>query len=181
MAKVAKATQADNEPALRAGKSGGTVTVACKLPAGLRLRVFEMVDVSHPIFGGGVKIVKEARQVSDDVFVRGTSAPAGQNLPYAVVGGYALTHGIDRDFFERWLEQNRDSDVVRNGLIFAADGRDHAEGRAGDLKETRHGAEPLDMSMRIARGPDGTERRVVNDRRVNAIPGGMAVTPTDLK
>jgi hypothetical protein len=43
----------------------------------------------------------------------------GQDITYQIADGAALTHGVDADNFAKWLEQRKDTDMVRNGLVFA--------------------------------------------------------------
>jgi hypothetical protein len=61
-------------------------------------------------------------------------------------GKFALTHNVDADLWARWLEQNRDLELVVNGLIFAFDSskRDHIVGTCKDHKHLRTGFEAID-------------------------------------
>ena len=96
----------------------GTVVVACKITNGLILRLFEMADTPevHP---NGFRTIQKARQKGDPVKIAGYAHDI-MHVPKAPIsGGYALTTGVDADFWEEWLDQNRDADYVRNGLIFA--------------------------------------------------------------
>lgn len=119
----------------------GTVTVACKLPNGLRLRVFKPTTVSEPVMGGGTKEVTRYDQDGADVVVRGTATPAGVALVNSL-SGYALTT-IDADFWAKWKEQNKDHDAVKNGLIFASAKPDEVKGVAKECEKVRSGLEPL--------------------------------------
>lgn len=38
-----------------------------------------------------------------------------------MVNGATMTR-LPRDLWDKWLEQNKDSDIVRRGLIYALDG-----------------------------------------------------------
>jgi hypothetical protein len=69
------------------------VTIMCKLPNGILLRLFGERRTFH---------------------VKGPAKRYGRS-----VGGYALTPNIPRVFWLAWLEQNKAFDAVRNGLIFA--------------------------------------------------------------
>lgn len=128
------------------GKSK-TVTVGCKLPHGLQLRLFKMVEFVEPVLGGGTRTGKRAEMVGSVVKINGYAAPFGERPQNQVVGGltgYALTFGVDREFFEEYLRQNRDSDVVKNGLLFAADGEQRARDIAKERRGVKNGLEPLD-------------------------------------
>lgn len=141
-------------------KSSKTVTVACKYGPGLLLRVFKFVK--QPVPGpGGVRDEDVAMQVGDAVQINGPAAPVRQQSPHDVSGGFALTHNVDADFMKLWFEQNKTSDLVKNGLIFVAPSRADARDRAEDHKDTRTGIEPLDMSTKR----EG-DRDVVKDIRV---------------
>src|ERR1700681_2652555 len=126
-------------------RSRDTVTVACKLPRGIFLRLCRMEDSAEqsPM---GIKTVKVARWYGDQVRINGVAAqnnPAPGNSAFAQTGGYALTPDVDREFFETWLQQNADADVVRNELIFAhgtdADVRRHTR----ENEKVRSGLEPI--------------------------------------
>ncbi len=98
-----------------------TVTVACKAPNGIFMRLFEMKPHVEPVLGGGTREVHQAVQVGPMVKINGYAAEAGK-MPASgaeVIKGYALTPGVPADFFEEWLKQNQDHDLVLNGLIFA--------------------------------------------------------------
>lgn len=119
----------------------GTVTVACKIPNGLRLRVFKETKVQEPVMGGGTKEVPRFDQDGPEVVVRGPAVPFGQTLQFAA-SGYALTT-VDAEFWAKWREQNKDHDAVKNGLIFASAKSDEVRGIAREREGTRSGLEPL--------------------------------------
>lgn len=130
---------------VKSGKSGAKVTVACKLATGLVLQLFEMRDSMENVAGGGSRLVKIAHAVGEPVTVRGAATPFGVQKP--LVGGYALTPNVDKDFFDEWMRQNKEHAAVKNGMIFAHESRDHVEGMAQEKAELRSGQEPLDMTM----------------------------------
>lgn len=117
-----------------------TVTVACKLPAGVVLRVFEMIDHTEPVLGGGVRATKLSRETSR-VTIKGTAVPFGKAPPGEGLGGYALTYGVDAALWEAWYHANQNSDLVRNKLIFAHEDSDKVSGAAKDLAENESGME----------------------------------------
>ncbi len=126
------------------------VTVACKLPNGLILRTFRFETFQRPVIGGGIREVKEALPTGQQFKIHGNTAPYAQPLLDAngdsimLEQSFALTPDIPKDFWELWLEQNKDSAVVKNGLIFAS-GK-HLEVRAMSKahRDQRHGLEPID-------------------------------------
>jgi hypothetical protein len=62
---------------------------------------------------------------------------------YPVIGGYALTPGVPRAFWEQWLEQNKDADYVKNKLIWAHHERKSVESWARDHKDVKCALEPI--------------------------------------
>lgn len=121
----------------------GTVTVACKLPNGLLLRVFQMVDSNEPVMGGGWRDVKRAEPFGEQVHIKGYALPANMQGIGLHVGGYALTPNVDADFWELWLNQNRDADYVRNGLIFAHEKKADAIAESKEKAQVWDGMGPL--------------------------------------
>jgi hypothetical protein len=126
---------------------GDTVTVGCKLPNGLLLRVFKMVEGTEPVLGGGTRKTKTAVQAGETVKINGFALPRGPDFDpdraHLVVGGCGLTHGVDADFFHEWMGQNKDSDIVKNGLIFAHASSESARAEATEKKAEVSGLEPL--------------------------------------
>lgn len=154
VAKAAEVADSNARAAKRGAKVSGKVTVACKIEGGLLLRIFGWQDEDRPVMGGGTKVVKTSVQIGEPVRVRGPSAPYGKVPVVPVVGGYGLTSGVDAQFWEKWLEQNRDHDAVRNKLIYACASPETAHGMAEDRSEILSGLQPLvpDTDRRIPRG-----------------------------
>lgn len=136
-------------------RAGAKVTVACKLPHGLLLRTFEMGSRMIPAGPIGVVKIEQAVVRGEPVRINGTAVPFGK-IPNFIItpSGYALTAGVDKDFFDLWLAQNKDSDVVSKGLVFAHESNDHVRGMAEDRKDFRSGLEPLDPNgdKRVPKG-----------------------------
>lgn len=130
------------------GKAGGRVTVACKLPHGLLLRVFRMIEQHEPVMGGGTRTSKVAQQMGEAVRINGCRVPHGETAPFIIAGGYALTPNVDSDLFDLWIEQNKDADAVKNNLIYAHARQDGAQDWAREHKATRSGLEPINPDKR---------------------------------
>lgn len=131
----------------RQASKGATVTVACKIPNGLKLEVFEEREVHEPLFGGGTKLVKRFERTGKPgtfYTVRGPRLPFGVPPTFPIVGGFALTPGIPKDFWDKYCEQNQDSDAIRNGLLFAHESLDKVQGRCREFRGNKSGLEPLD-------------------------------------
>ena len=134
--------------------AGPTVTVACKIPNGLFLRIFDFAEHSEPVMGGGTQTVKRAVQKGAQIKVNGPAVPFGKVPDFMQAGGYALTPGIDKEFFDKWLEQNADLDAVRNRLVFASEKAETTIKRAEDGASILSGLHPInpDKDARIPRG-----------------------------
>ena len=113
-------------PTTKSGRAGQKVTVACKHPPGIVMRVFEWNEEDVPVFGGGVKRQQVARPTGDQVVIHGPGHPFGELPRFAMEGGYALTTNVDAEVWDTWYEQNRHSDLVKNNVIKAYEKPDMA-------------------------------------------------------
>ena len=75
-----------------------TVTVHCALPSGIVLHVDELVR-DHPLAMPGQLM---ARRKTLTVVLR-----------------YGANEGIDAEFYNKWLEQNKDGPIVRSATVAA--------------------------------------------------------------
>lgn len=125
----------------------GTVCVACRMPNGLRLKIWDFHEVEDQVIGGGVRMRKKAH-VSvkpgrpQEVVLKGFSRPIGA-MDTPIVAGYALTHNVDAEFWNEWLKQNAESDLVKNSIVFASEKPEIVERKAKEHKSTLSGLEPL--------------------------------------
>lgn len=127
------------------GKGATRVTVACKLPHGLTMRLFKMEPFVEPVVGGGTRESKMPVVVGEPVTLKGYRAlPFGVVPKAQIAGGYAITTGVDKDFFEEWMRQNKDSDIVKNKLVFAHVARESVEDFGRENEKRVNGLEPLD-------------------------------------
>jgi hypothetical protein len=135
--------------------STATVTVACKLPHGLILRVFEMEEIEVQLLNGPPKKVKQAKELAKRFFVNGFSHAQNRAPDYEIVGGiplangtpnggYALTPGVPKDLWDLWWEQNKTSAMARNGLIWAMESRNDVGAKAADGAKIKSGLERMD-------------------------------------
>jgi hypothetical protein len=90
------------------------VTVGCKLPHGLHLDV------------AGQRIT-----------LLGTNASN-------VIGGHGITENVDKELFEKWLSDNKDSAAVTGGFIFAHGKVENVKAEAKEKKANKNGFEGLD-------------------------------------
>jgi hypothetical protein len=131
--------------------STNTVTVACKLPHGLILRVFDMVESSEPMFGGGWRTITKAAERPERVTLNGFARHLEKVPDHEIVGGYGITHDVPKDFWDHWYAQNKDSDFIKNNLIFANDRSLHATAEAKEKLRVRSGFEAIDPENLPAR------------------------------
>lgn len=150
-------------------KSSATVTVACKYPGGLILRRHVMRPKTELVMGGGTREVQEAIATGEQYVVNGPSREPGK-MPFErsqsgvavkgtqvdVTSGFALTHNVPKDLWESWLEANKDSAIVRNGLIFAHAQASSVKAQGRDHEKQRSGLEPIDPN-RPGRGIEMAE------------------------
>lgn len=125
----------------------GTVTVACRMPNGLRLRIWDFHEVEDQVIGGGVRMRRKAHISTkpgraNEVVVKGSSVPIGA-MDNRIIGGYGITSGVDADFWNEWLKQNAESDLVKNHIVFASEKPEILERKATEHKNTLSGLEPL--------------------------------------
>ena len=118
----------------------GTVTVGCRLPSGIILRLYE-VD-SEGLSTGVVKAEKRLQ---------------GANSPSATLG-VGLTSDVDADFWDAWTKQNSTFQPFLQGHIFGYARADQTLGVAKEASESnvQSGMQQLDTdSGKDARMPEG--------------------------
>lgn len=98
-----------------------TVTVACKIPAGLHLEMPDRSDAR-----------KKVRFT-----IKGSSGSR-------VIGGYGLTENVPADFFAEWMKSHADQPYVKKGMIFAQERLNMVEGQAREQAAIKSGFERLD-------------------------------------
>jgi len=123
---------------------GETVSVACKLPHGLVLRIFNICEIDVPVMGGGFKKEKQAQERDEAYVVHGWSHAQNAAPHCTIIGGYAITEGIPKQHWELWLSQNKNSDMVKNHLIFAQNTVASVKDQSKEHAEQRSGLERLD-------------------------------------
>jgi hypothetical protein len=138
-----------------------TVVIACKLPHGIIIRDQEETIVHENVMGGGTRKVKLYRPVGPRIRVKGPVVPDAFIRSVEVVGGYAITEGVDADVFGRWMNWNKDAPYVVNKLIYGHEDRDNVLGWAREHGDVRSGVEPLDVTMKTHNG-----RQVYADERI---------------
>lgn len=140
-------------------RTGETVTVALNHPAGIIMRVFEMVKDYEPVLGGGQREIQKAEMRGEPIRLNGNAVGKGFIPSWRVVAGFALTPGVPKEFWDLWCEQNKDLPLLKNHLICAYPSIDGATAMAEERAGLRSGLEPIvpDNDPRI---PKNNGRRI---------------------
>jgi hypothetical protein len=132
--------------------SGRKVTIACKLPIPwIDLSISKLVEKNLPGLNGS-KVVKEAIRTGEFIRVRGTAYPRAGAIPDGfpdkpmMMNGFALTANVDEDKWLAYLNESggRNSEVVKNGLLFAYPNISDVKSRTLEMRDVKTGLEPLD-------------------------------------
>jgi hypothetical protein len=126
-----------------ASTSASTVTVASKLPFSLRLQLQKKLSRTEDAFGGGVREVVSRIKDGRTLVIEGCSRPVGVDSEKQLVGGFALTHNVDAEFWNTWLAENGEFPPVEKGLIFATPKAGGTESEARDRRSLISGFEPV--------------------------------------
>lgn len=129
--------------------SARTVIVCCKVPNGMRLQLQKETQVREPKADrSGYEIATYMTPTGRPIFVNGPAYPVGtppDGFPRQpeIEGGYALTFGIPREFWDKWLKQNEKASYVESNMIFACASVDDAKAKGRENEKRLSGLEPL--------------------------------------
>lgn len=105
--------------------SNETVSVASKLSFPLKLQLFRKVKRTIQAHGGtSVEEIFEpilsTKSKPSSFVIRGNAYNKymGDNGKQ-IIGGYAITPGIPKDFWDEWYAQQESHDAIQNQMIFA--------------------------------------------------------------
>lgn len=129
-----------------------TVTVACKMPHGVVIRDFAETKYMVDVLGGGKRPEKVFRPVGRPIRIKGPIVPEVFVRLVEVVGGYAITEGVDAKVFARWIDANAEAPFVTNRLIYGHEDGARVRAWAKENASVKSGMEPLDVSMRSKAG-----------------------------
>jgi hypothetical protein len=125
------------------GSAGAKVVVASKLPMAIELQLCTPRRVQMK--SGNNAWVEEVYSKSGPIVtIAGTAysngqVPEGMPSRPQMVAGCALTFGVDKEFFERWLADNADQPMVKNRMIFAHEKLDQVRGLAQETVKSLSG------------------------------------------
>lgn len=167
-----------------------TVTVACSLPNGHILQIYD-IEVVEQCMPNGKTFKENVATVNlshgqwhlNGAALDYARLAAGTVPDYRVIkgstpgAGYALTPGIPRDFWEEWLRQNAANPIVKQRHIFAASSENRAVDEAREHKEHRSGLEGLNPAgdARVPNGR-GIRKYSLSDNRVTPEMADIPVT-----
>lgn len=146
--------------------AGAKVVVACKLGLPyLDLQLSTLEDV-YENTQTGPRLVKQAKRIGGVVRIRGTAYPRGtppEGFPERpkMVDGAALNYGIDKEWWDEWVQQNRLNPIVKNRMIFAHESEDRVVSEARELKGQLSGFDPVNP-LSDQRMPKSTNAAVSN-------------------
>ena len=120
------------------------IVVGCKLPHGIHMDI------------------RKLGEPTERVTLKGTnSLQSGAIQRISMIGGFAVTEGVPKSFFDKWMSDNKHHPAVINGLIFhhkqLASVVDMGKDREGDV---RSGLDPIDPKNT---GVKGVETRRDDD------------------
>lgn len=187
--------------ATRRATGTATVTVACNLPQGVWMQIYD-IEESTSFLPNGREVKENVATVNlehGQYHIRGVvdknalaAIGTGDVLPddYRVVrgrgkgvpgGGYALTYGVPKWFAEEWMRQNARSPLVTGHHVFISDTESRAVGQAREFAaEFRSGFEGLnpDGDGRVPNGASQVRKFSRNDNEATPDaadePGGSA-------
>ena len=109
----------------------------------LTLQLSEPRKVTEP---SGVGVIEVTRHFpsSKPVVINGCARAFGAPNDVALSGGYALTHGVDADFWSKWLAAHTEYPPVERGMIFAVAKAEDVTREAKNNSKSKSGFEPLD-------------------------------------
>jgi hypothetical protein len=142
----------------KADNGTATVTVALKHPTGIVIEAFEKSSMSVPDGVGRLRDEIVFRSTGTQYVLNGTRVPFGVRPKFDIVGGYALTPGVPKSVWDKWLEQHQDHPLVENNLICAHEKIDMVEDFAEEHKATRSGLEPI-----LLRGDPRVDKKRTRD------------------
>lgn len=168
-----------------------TVTVACNLPNGHVLQIYD-VEETESILPNGRSIKENmstpnwaaGQWVLNGCKLDMAALTAGELPDYRVIKGatpdcgYALTTGVPRDFWEEWLRQNKSSPLVTGRHVYSASSEPRAAAEAKEYKDLRSGLQGLNPSgdYRVPNGGRAIRKYDPNDNgggRVNPSQGAI--------
>lgn len=119
------------------------VTVACKLPSGFIMREFAERTEIEQVMGGGTREITVHRETGHQVVIKGAAYRIGDTPPI-LVNGYRLTPDVPKPLWDNWYAANKNSDLVKNHLVYANAERDSVKAWSREHESAQTGFEGID-------------------------------------
>lgn len=119
-----------------------TVTVACKIPQGMRCVIHETREMNEATMGGS-RLIKQSFPTDAEFFVKGPAHAQNEGPRCRVVAGFAITEGVSKDLWDQWLVQFASLPAVKNRMIFAYESQSKAFDAAKEARAIKTGLERL--------------------------------------
>lgn len=126
-----------------------TVTVFCRLPHGLRLSVYDLDEIKRRDALSRNKTPDYSPVQASHIVLRGARDDARYHKKDNVLLGMAGRTDVPKDFWDAWYSQNKNSDFIRNHLVFAETTERAGAARQAELAAERTGFESLDPDAKI--------------------------------
>lgn len=114
-----------------------TVTVGCKLVNGL------ILESGYTVVNGNVARLENYKRLRLHGANQGRIISEQTKAPLHFEPG--ITENVDEAFFDKWCKDHKDSNIVRNKLIWKVTNRAEAKARAVDETKKDTGFEPRDQ------------------------------------
>lgn len=152
--------------------SNETVTVCSKLPMQYILQLHDPVERTIQAHGGTMRETihlprRSTKEKPTRFTIEGCSFAQNKGAHQQISGGFAITHGIPKDFWEEWLSQYKDMELVQEGFIFAHKETSSVTQHTKDMSEKPSGFERIDPAKTYNTG---------SKIRVNENPKNLTVT-----
>lgn len=125
-----------------ASRAGGTVTVICRMPAGLMLDLYDTAELAAR--ARAATPVMAPPKPSARVQLNGAKADPRYHARDNLLLGMGGRTQVDASFWQAWLAQNPNFLPLKNGLIFAQPDTDAAGAELAERGQHRTGLEGLE-------------------------------------
>jgi hypothetical protein len=121
-----------------------TVTIACRLPHGLKCQVHRKESRDVPVLGGGYKKEEYWAPTGEEFIINGNAHPQNEAPLVPMSRGFALTRGVPKHLWDAWLAQYKSLPAVVTGAIFAHERESKVVDEAKEKMGVRTGLERID-------------------------------------
>ena len=125
-----------------------TVVVCCKLPQGHRARLHSWIERDIEVNGVRQKM-RMSTPTGEEMLFKGPAHGQNEGPRVAMAGGFGLTFGVPKDFWDKWVAQHGELDLVKKGLIFARESNNKAIGAAKERRDESTGLSRIDPRRKI--------------------------------